>query len=304
MSNLLNHPDHASTEQQGRCPAIEMVLQPRTADLGGFSVRRALPTAKKRSLGPWVFFDEMGPACFPAGQGVDVPPHPHIGLATVTYLFSGEMLHRDSLGSHQRIFPGDINLMVAGSGIVHSERETDAVRQREHAQHGLQLWLALPAEQESMPPAFHHIDAASIPSAEINGVRVRVLMGAAYGFNSPVPVFSPTLYIEASLQAGQRLELPEADERGLYVLKGSVNLNGSVVQQGSMAILGNMQQLEIQSRENTQIVMIGGASLGKRFIEWNFVASRKELIEQAKADWQAGRFPTVPGDEHEFIAYP
>ncbi|SDU03023.1 pirin family protein [Halopseudomonas salegens] len=304
MSNLLNGMDGHCLAEEGACSAIELVLQPRTADLGGFSVRRLLPTAKKKMVGPWIFFDEMGPARFPAGQGVNVRPHPHIGLATVTYLFAGEMLHRDSLGTQQAIRPGDINLMVAGRGIVHSERETDAVRNREHDQHGLQLWLALPAEQETIEPTFHHVGAESIPTLEINGVTVRVLMGSAYGVSSPVPVFSPTLYLEASLQTGQRLELPDADERGLYVVKGAVKLAGSVLEQGSMAILSNMQQLEIQANENTQIALIGGQPLGKRFIEWNFVASRKELIEQAKADWQSGRFAKVPADEDEYIAYP
>ncbi len=288
MSNLLNEMDGHCLAEQGGCNAIEMVLQPRTADLGGFSVRRLLPTAKKKMVGPWIFFDEMGPTRFPAGQGVNVPPHPHIGLATVTYLFAGEMLHRDSLGTQQAVRPGDINLMV-GRGIVHSEREADVVRHREH---------------ESMSPAFHHVEAADIPSVSINDVAVRVLMGTAYGVSSPVPVFSPALYIEASLESGQRLQLPDADERGLYVVKGAVKLADSTVEQGSMAILGRTQYVEIQASESTQIVLIGGESLGKRFIEWNFVASCKELIEQAKSDWQAGRFPVVPGDEEEFIPYP
>lgn len=304
MSNLLGELDGRCATEAGNCNAIEMILQPRTTDLGSFSVRRLLPTAKKRMVGPWIFFDEMGPARFPAGQGVNVLPHPHIGLATVTYLFAGEMLHRDSLGSQQAICPGDINLMVAGRGIVHSEREATAIRNREHEQHGLQLWLALPAEQETMAPAFHHIRADSIPSVDINGVVARVLMGSAYGVSSPVPVFSPTLYMEASMQTGQSLVLPEADERGLYVVKGAIKLSGSNLNQGHMAILARETQADIQASEDSQIVLIGGEALGKRFIEWNYVASRKELIEQAKADWQAGRFPKVPGDEEEFIPYP
>ncbi|TVP87569.1 MAG: pirin family protein [Pseudomonadaceae bacterium] len=303
MSNLLNDTKSASA-QGSACPVIEHILTPRTADLGSFSVRRLLPTAKRKMVGPWIFFDEMGPAQFPPGEGVNVKPHPHIGLATVTYLFAGEMLHRDSLGSVQAVLPGDINLMVAGKGIVHSEREADEVRNKVHEQHGLQLWLALPADQEEMAPAFHHIDAEDIPRVVIDQVPVRVLMGNAYGVSSPVPVFSPTLYLEAELQSGQSLTLPAAAERGLYIVSGELLVDGTQLSEHHMALLTEQAEVKVQAQAPTRIALIGGDPLGKRFIDWNFVASRKELIEQAKADWQAGRFAKVPGDEKDYIAYP
>jgi len=286
------------------CDAIELIIEPRAKDLGGFSVRRSLPVRERRTIGPWVFFDEMGLAHFPAGEGVNVRPHPHINLATVTYLFTGEILHRDSLGSCQAIRPGDINLMVAGKGIVHSERERPEVNAKPHSLHGLQLWLALPEADEEIEPAFYHYPSASIPALEIADVPVRVLIGTAYGISSPVKSFFDTLYIEADLKAGQQLVLPNAAERGLYIVSGEIRLQDSVIGAHQLVVLQSAEDVCITANTNTRIALIGGASIGKRYVDWNFVSSRKERIEQAKQDWQAGRFPKVPGDEQEFIPLP
>jgi len=284
--------------------AIELIIEPRAKDLGGFSVRRSLPVRERRTIGPWVFFDEMGLAHFPAGEGVNVRPHPHINLATVTYLFTGEILHRDSLGSCQAIRPGDINLMVAGKGIVHSERERPEVNTKPHSLHGLQLWLALPEADEEIEPAFYHYPSASIPALEIADVPVRVLIGTAYGISSPVKSFFDTLYIEADLKAGQQLVLPNAAERGLYIVSGEIRLQDSVIGAHQLVVLQSAEDVGIMANADTRIALIGGASIGKRYVDWNFVSSRKERIEQAKQDWQAGRFPKVPGDEQEFIPLP
>jgi len=197
------------------CSVMEKLLRSREKDLGGFSVRRLLPTTGQQMLGPWVFFDHMGPADFPAGRGINVRPHPHIGIATVTYLFEGEILHRDSLGNGQLITPGDINLMVAGRGITHSERERPEITEKPHRVHGLQLWLALPEEQEEIEPAFYHYPGEQIPAVDMEGVPARVIMGSAYGVTSPVKTFSETLYVEARLQPGQTLELPATEELGV-----------------------------------------------------------------------------------------
>jgi redox-sensitive bicupin YhaK (pirin superfamily) len=284
--------------------AVELLLQPRDKDLGGFSVRRVLPAAKRRMVGPWIFFDHMGPADFPPGEGINVRPHPHINLATVTYLFDGEILHRDSLGSLQPIRPGDINLMVAGRGIVHSERERPEVTASAHRLHGLQLWLALPESDEETDPAFLHYPGADIPSGKIDGVPLRVMMGSAYGMTSPVKTFADTLYVEAHLKAGQRLSLPSAPERALYVVSGALRLEGATLPEHSMAILSGASDLVVEAEAESRIALIGGEPLGQRFIDWNFVSSRNERIEQARADWREGRFPKVPGDEEEFIPLP
>lgn len=286
------------------CGAIQTVLQPRVKDLGGFSVRRLFPTARRKMVGPWIFFDHMGPADFPAGEGINVRPHPHINLATVTYLFEGEILHRDSLGSLQAIRPGDINLMVAGRGIVHSERERPEVTAVPHRLHGLQLWFALPEADEEVEPAFLHYPSADIPRVDIDGVPVRVMMGSAYGVTSPVRTYAGALYVEAHLKAGQKLVLPQAAERALYVAEGELKARDVVVPQHSLAILDDTSDVEIEAVEDSRIALIGGDPVGQRFIDWNFVSSRKERIEQARADWKAGRFPKVPGDEEEFIPLP
>ena len=289
----------------GECwGAIERIIQPREKDLGGFSVRRLLPTAKQKMVGPWIFFDHMGPASFQPGAGINVRPHPHINLATVTYLFEGEILHRDSLGSLQAIRPGDINLMVAGRGIVHSERERPEVTAEPHSLHGLQLWLALPEADEETEPAFYHYPDAEIPTANIGGVPVRVMMGSAYGETSPVKTFATTLYVEAHLQAGQTLMLPEAQERAVYVASGSLKVRDAKLPEHTMAVFACEPDIILEATSESRIGIIGGEKMPPRFIEWNFVSSRAERIEQAKENWRMGQFPVVPGDEDEWIALP
>lgn len=284
--------------------SAELVLMPHEKDLGGFKVRRLLPSVNRQMVGPWIFFDHMGPAQFPAGQGISVRPHPHIGIATVTYLFDGEILHRDSLGSLQAIRPGDVNLMVCGSGIVHSERERPQVTAIDHALHGLQLWLALPERDEEVEPSFHHYPGASIPALQVAGVPVRVMMGSAYGATSPVRTFSETLYVEAQLQAGQTLVLPRAEERAVYVASGSLTAPDTILPEYSMTIFANQPGVAVTATTAARIAIVGGAPIGQCFIEWNFLSSRKERIEQAKRDWTEGRFAKVVGDEVEFIPLP
>ncbi len=303
MSNLAKEAEQQCDVHQG-CGALELVIQPRDRDLGGFSVRRVLPTIGRKMVGPWIFFDHMGPASFPAGEGINVRPHPHINLATVTYLFEGEILHRDSLGSLQAIRPGDINLMVARSGIVHSERERPEVTAANHRLHGLQLWLALPEEDEEGEPVFHHYAASQIPAVDLDGVPARVMMGSAYGVTSPVRVFAETVYVEAHLQAGQSIELPDAEERAVYVAAGGLTAQGAVIPEHSMAVFARAEGVVLEATKEARIAILGGESLGRRHIEWNFVSSRKERIEQAKQDWKAGRFSRIPGDEDEYIPLP
>ncbi|MFV8817613.1 pirin family protein [Haliea sp. E17] len=303
MSNFSSECEQ-DCETQAGCDAVELIIRPHDKDLGGFSVRRALPVRERRMVGPWVFFDHMGPAVFPAGEGINVRPHPHIGIATVTYLFEGEILHRDSLGSCQPIRPGDINLMVTGRGIVHSERERPEVTAQEHTLHGLQLWLALPEADEETEPAFYHYPAADIPTVDIDGVPVRVMIGNAYGLSSPVKTFAETLYLEADLQQGQSLTLPDSAERAVYVADGAVSAGGTPVGKYAMAIFAAQPGVVITAQSDSRIAVIGGEAFGKRFMEWNFVSSSKERLEQAKADWKARRFPLVPGDEDEFIPLP
>lgn len=295
--------NHASTTPD--CPVVAQLIQPREKDLGGFSVRRSLPVVGCKSVGPWVFFDHFGPVSLPPGPGPNVRPHPHINLATVTYLFEGEMLHRDSLGSVQAIRPGDINLMVAGRGIVHSERERPEATRHERPLHGLQLWLALPEADEETEPAFEHTPGAAVPAVDVDGVPVRVMMGSAFGATSPVRVFARTLYVEAELQAGQSLQLPDAPERAVYVAQGRARIGSTDVGPHAMAVLrSGSAGTTVQALQAARIAVIGGEPLGRRYIEWNFVSSRKERIEQAKQDWREGRFPKVPGDETEFIPLP
>ena len=303
MSNLAPHVTQPC-DVDSDCGMLEKLLKSREKDLGGFTVRRLLPTSGQKMLGPWVFFDHMGPANFPPGKGVNVRPHPHIGIATVTYLFEGEILHRDSLGSCQPIVPGDINLMVAGRGITHSERERPEVREKPHRAHGLQLWLALPDDQEDIEPAFHHYPAATIPAVDIAGVAIRVMMGNAYGVRSPVKTFSDTLYIEARLERGQTLELPDAEDLGMYVAEGALRIGDTRIPRYCMGIAGNRRSFAVEAEEHTRLAMIGGKRLSPRFIDWNFVSSRKERIEAAKRDWQEGRFADVVGDEEDFIPLP
>jgi redox-sensitive bicupin YhaK (pirin superfamily) len=288
---------------------VSLVITPRTRDLGGFSVRRALPDGRRRMVGPFIFFDHMGPADFPPGHGIDVRPHPHIALATVTFLFEGEILHRDSLGSQQAIRPGDVNWMLAGHGIVHSERTSDETRRRGGRLHGIQSWVALPKSQEETAPSFVHHPAASIPRIQRPGVDLRVVAGTAYGQRSPVGVLSPTLYVAATLDAGATLEVDaEHAERAAYVLDGTIAIGGREFSAGTMAVFQGGGDVQLRAVAPTRLVIVGGAALdGERHIWWNFVASSVEQMERAKQDWHVrneARFPKVPGDEHEFIPLP
>ena len=286
------------------CDALELVIVPRTRDLGdGFEVRRALPHGKRQMVGPFIFFDHFGPVQFMSGKGMDVRPHPHIGLATVTYLFEGAMVHRDSLGVVQRIEPGAINWMTAGRGIVHSERTPDDLRGLTRRSHGLQLWAALPEADEETEPSFAHTPARDIPQQEVGGARVRVLIGSAFGAASPVAVRSSTLYLDIALSAGDGFPLPPAAERAVYVIDGVAQLDGTDLPPGQMVVLAPDEEPMLSADGEARVVLIGGAPLGHRHMWWNFVSSRKERIVMAADDWAAGRFPAVPG-ETEFIPLP
>lgn len=286
--------------------SIAQLLKGHEKDLGGgFVVRRYLPAAVKQAVGPFIFFDHFGPVDVPLDADHDVRPHPHIGLATVTYLFEGAMEHRDSLGSLQRIEPGAINWMTAGRGIVHSERTPKDLVGVPHRTHGLQLWAALPKAHEEDEPSFAHTPASAIPELEVDGARVRVLIGSAFGRTSPVQTFSQTLYLDVSLKAGQELALaglpPEA---AVYAVSGSVEVDGAPVPQKTMALLDTSNSQRVSAQTDAQFVIIGGEPLdGHRFLFWNFVSSSKERLMQAADDWEAQRFDKVPG-ETEFIPLP
>jgi redox-sensitive bicupin YhaK (pirin superfamily) len=286
---------------------VEIVISGRQRDLGGFSVRRVLPWSKRRMVGPFIFFDEMGPEILGPGRGIDVRPHPHIGLSTVTYLFAGELLHRDSLGTVQAIRPGAVNWMTAGRGIAHSERTAPAERAREKQLFGIQTWIAHPREQEEIEPSFHHHAVDALPVIEDRGVWLRLILGELEGRRSPVTTFSPTLYAEVTLDAGSRFSLPvDCAERGVYVVEGTVELpNGELYSRGALVVFGpGSMTLRAPGPGPTKFMLIGGERLdGERFIEWNFVSSSKERIEAAKADWKARRFAEIPG-ETEFIPLP
>lgn len=281
-----------------------MELQPHDRDLGGgFVVRRLLPAVQQRAVGPFVFFDHFGPITAGPEDQHDVRPHPHIGLATVTYLFEGAMLHRDSSGAVQRIEPGAINWMNAGRGIVHSERTPDDLRGQPRRSHGLQLWCALPAADEEMAPSFAHTPAEALPELEVGGATVRVLVGEAFGARSPVQVRSPTLYLDILLRAGDAFPLPPAAERAVYVVSGAVRLDADSVPPQRMRVFEPGSEPMLAADADARVVLIGGDGLGPRHMWWNFVSTRKERIVQAADDWAAGRFPTVPG-ETEFIPLP
>ena len=280
------------------------ILQPHCKDLGGgFTVSRLLPAATRQAVGPFVFFDHFGPVDAGPADNHDVRPHPHIGLATVTYLFEGAMQHHDSTGVAQRIEPGAINWMTAGRGIVHSERTPADLRGVQRRSHGLQLWVALPAEDEEIAPSFVHTPAAGIPEIEVGGARLRVLVGEAYGVVSPVVVRSPTLYLDIHLSAGDAFPLPPAEERAVYVVEGDAQLDGVDIPPGRMVVLAAGEDLMLSADADARVVLIGGAPLGPRHIWWNFVSSRKERIAQAADDWAAQRMGVVPG-ETEFIPLP
>ncbi len=284
--------------------ATRITLPAHQKDLGGgFIVRRLLPAAAQRSVGPFVFFDHFGPVEAGPLDNHDVRPHPHIGLATVSYLFEGAMMHRDSLGAVQRIEPGAINWMTAGRGIVHSERTPDDLRSAPRRSHGLQLWTALPQDDEEMDPSFVHTPAAALPVVQRGGATVRVLIGEAFGASSPVAVRSPTLYADITLRAGAELSLPLAEERALYGVDAPFVLDGELIAPLQMVLLRAGEQPLLAAQADARVMLIGGQALGTRFIDWNFVSSRKERIEQARDDWRAGRFDPVPG-ETEFIPLP
>jgi redox-sensitive bicupin YhaK (pirin superfamily) len=286
--------------------AAAIVVEPSVKDLGGFRVRRALPSIKRRMVGPFVFLDHMGPARFERGQGVDVRPHPHIGLATVTYLIDGSIFHRDTLGSAQDIVPGDVNWMTAGRGIAHSERSSADSRRSARQMTGVQSWVALPKLFEESAPAFFHHDGASLPLLTDTGVHVRVIAGSAYGAASPVQVFSQTLYVDAALQAGKSLKLPDDHaERSIYILSGEVEIAGEVFPEWKLLIFRPGDHITVRAISDTRFIIAGGEPLdGPRHIWWNFVSSSKDRIEQAKEDWKTGKFGLVPHDDQEFIPLP
>ncbi len=283
--------------------AIALTIEPRVADLGEFTVRRALPAARQRMVGPFIFFDHMGPAEFPAGSGIAVRPHPHIGIATITYLFEGEIMHRDSLGFVQPIRAGAVNLMTAGSGIVHSERAGDDLDETSRL-HGIQSWMALPDHEEEREPAFRHFPAEDLPELEIDGSTVRIIMGRCFGEESPVTTYSDTLYMECVMPAACKLTVPrDTDELAAYVVSGAVDVDGERYGEGVLMVAEAGQALPLDAVEDSRVMIIGGEPLGERHIWWNFVSSSLERIEQAKDDWRDGRFDPVPGDD-EFIPLP
>jgi redox-sensitive bicupin YhaK (pirin superfamily) len=289
------------------CDALANVIVPRTVDLGdGFSVRRALPSARTRMVGPFIFFDHFGPAEFRAGAGLDVRPHPHIGLATVTYLFDGEIMHRDSLGTALAIRPGEVNWMTAGRGIVHSERTGAEKRATGSPIHGLQMWVALPKAHEEMSPAFAHHDTVEFPVVAENGKNVRLVVGSAYGAKSPVPVVHETLFADVHLKAGSSVPLDaDHEERAVYMITGEIGIAGDKFGPGQLLVFRPGDTVTITAAQDSHFVICGGAAMdGPRHIWWNFVSSSKDRIEQAKADWKTGHFQKVPGDDIEFIPLP
>jgi redox-sensitive bicupin YhaK (pirin superfamily) len=290
----------------GSSDAIAQVIVPRTVDLGGFQVHRVLPSSRARMVGPFIFFDHMGPAVFRAGDGVDVRPHPHIGLSTVTYLFDGEIVHRDSLGSALPIRPGAVNLMTAGRGIVHSERTAADHRDGGEPLHGLQLWVALPAKDEEIAPAFAHTAAADVPELRDNGLTLRVIAGTMHGLTSPVETSWETIFAQSHLKAGTVLPIgTEHEERALYVVSGEIESGGDRHGPERLLVLKPGDRVEVKAVSDAHLIVVGGAPMdGPRHIWWNFVSSRKDRIEAAKADWKAGRFDSVPSDNKEFIPLP
>ncbi|PZN48378.1 MAG: hypothetical protein DIU65_16300 [Proteobacteria bacterium] len=288
------------------CDAIELMIVPNARDIDGFEVRRALPTARRRLVGPFIFFDRMGPAILRAGKALDVRPHPHIGLSTVTYLFDGKIRHRDSLGTEMVIAPGDVNLMTAGRGIVHSERTPEELRGAPMSVSGLQTWLALPDDKEEMAPVFENTSARSLPEFDAEGVCGRVVIGAFHGLKSPVKAYSDTLYADIHLDPGASVQIPaDAEERAIYTLSGEVVIAGDAFPPDRLLVFRPGDEIVVSSASGAHFMLFGGASLGsKRYIWWNFVSSSRERIEQAKHEWKTGRFDIVPGDEEEFVPLP
>lgn len=286
------------------CDGISAILQTKERPLDSFSVRRFLPHPQCRKVGPFVFFDHMGPAEFKPGQGMDVRPHPHIGLATVTYLFEGEMLHRDSLGYVQNIIPGAVNWMIAGKGIVHSERTGDTARASGQRMHGLQVWVALPDTHEETEAGFSHHGSDELPIIRQGEVKMTLIAGQAYSQQSPVKVFSPMFYLDVQMPAGANIQMPdEYAERAIHLISGEIEIGGRKIDPYNMAICREGEQVKITALHPSRLVLFGGAAMTNRFLWWNFVSSSKERIEQAKLDWKENRFGRVPG-ESEFIPLP
>jgi redox-sensitive bicupin YhaK (pirin superfamily) len=286
--------------------AIETLIVPRAVDLGEMTVRRALPSTKRQMVGPFIFFDQMGPAVFLTDQGIDVRPHPHINLSTLTYLFEGEILHRDSLGTEKTIQPGAVNWMRAGRGIVHSERTSEERRRKGQRLFGIQTWMALPAEQEEADPAFMHHAADALPIVDADGVRARLIAGRAFGAASPLATTSETLYADVQLEAGVRVPIETAyEERALYTVAGTIEVAGDAFEPGQLLVLRPGDAITVTATSDARFMLFGGAPMeGPRYIWWNFVSSRPERIAAAKEEWARGRFDTVPGDEEEFIPLP
>lgn len=291
---------------------IETLIVPRARDVSGFEVRRALPSPKRQMVGPFIFFDQMGPAEFLTGEGIDVRPHPHIGLATVTYLYKGEFQHRDSLGTNQMIYPGEVNWMIAGNGVTHSERTSEKTRQNPSSLLGIQTWVALPEEAEETGAAFEHHEREALPFLEGEGKQLRLIIGDAYGQKAPTKTFTEMFYADAVLKAGSTLPLPDNHEdRGIYVTEGSIDVAGDIFETGRMMVFKPGDKISVTAGPaGARLILLGGATLGgPRHIWWNFVASSKEKIDDAKAawangDWQHGRFKLPPDDNEEFIPLP
>ena len=286
--------------------AVETLIIPRAVDLGEMEVRRALPSTKRQMVGPFIFFDQMGPAEFLTDQGIDVRPHPHINLATLTYLFEGEILHRDSLGTEQTIQPGAVNWMKAGQGIVHSERTSEEKKKRGQRLFGIQTWMALPEAQEESAPEFIHFRSEDLPVFDADGIKARIIAGEAFGRKSALRTASETLYGDVELQAGCRMPIDATyEERALYTISGEIEIAGDRFQPGQLLVLRPGDAITVSARSTARFMLFGGAPMGgPRYIWWNFVSSRPERIEAAKEEWAKGRFDTVPGDEEDFIPLP
>ena len=284
-----------------------IIIKGTPRDLGdGFHVSRILPSPGHRMVGPFVFFDYFGPVDFPPGKGIDVRPHPHIGLATVTYLFEGSQMHRDTLGSEQEIHPGDVNWMTAGRGIAHSERTGPEPRARGHRLHGIQSWIGLPTRDEEAQPSFQHVGSSDLPSSVHEGVELKIVTGKAYGLLSPVRVFSDIFYIDAKLEDGASLAVTDEHlERAVFVVSGQIEINGTTHAEGTMLVLDNGEKAVVGANGAARMMLLGGAPLdGPRHLWWNFVSSSKERIERAKREWTSGAFGLIPGDDKEFIPLP
>jgi redox-sensitive bicupin YhaK (pirin superfamily) len=291
---------------KGQCESISDIVVPRSIDIDGLVIQRALPSTRTRMVGPFIFFDHFGPALFRAGQGVDVRPHPHIGLSTLTYMFEGEIVHRDSLGFRVEIRPGEVNWMTAGRGIVHSERTAPERRVDDAPIHGLQCWVAMPAEAEESDPSFAHYDVPEFPEVSGEGKHVRIVTGSAFGKTSPVRTTSETLFVDARLAAGSSMPLDAAyEERGIYTVSGEIDIAGDRFGPDRLLVFRPGDKITVRALSDAHLMLLGGAAMdGPRYLWWNFVSSRKERIDQAKAEWKSGRFGIVPGDAEEFIPLP